>query len=278
MIESPVYALAGAIFITALGIVAVKARAIDILGAITGGVISFLAFLAGGLQWLIIIVAFFAISSALTRYRFDYKQKMGVAQNKSGIRSWPNTLANGGVAGVAALLEIFLHGDVLAIAFLGSVAAAMSDTLGTEIGLLSRSMPRLITNLKVVVKPGTSGGISVLGEVAALVSAFAIAALGFLLKVPGSPGVLIFFALIPAVVIGAMSGTIIDSIIGAKFEGLTTCVVCGALTEDRLHHGQPAKIVRGSRVIDNNVVNFIGVLTGAAISVAIYLSLVFSGL
>ena len=278
MIESLVYELGGVLFIAILAAAAVRAKAIDLSGAIVGGAISFIAFLAGGFQWLIIIIAFFAVSSALTRFRYDFKSKLDSAQEKRGMRSWPNTIANGGVAGAAALLELFFHGDLIAVAYIGSIAAAMSDTLATEIGLLSRSMPRLITNLKVAVKPGTSGGISTLGEAAALISAIAISALGFLLAMPGNASISNFAALVPSIVIGAMAGTVIDSLIGAKIEGKTKCAVCGAVTEGRFHHGQPTKIVRGSRLVDNNVVNFIGILAGAAITVTIYVALNFSSL
>src|SRR5579864_8327926 len=148
--------VAGALLIILLAVVAVRSRAIDISGALLGALISFTAFLAGGLAWLLVIVAFFAISSLLTRFRYDYKKKLGSAQEKGGVRSWPNTLANGLIAGLAATAEIVTHQEIFMVAFLGSIATAMSDTVATEIGLLSSSRPRLISNLRKFVEPGTS--------------------------------------------------------------------------------------------------------------------------
>ena len=273
MIESPIYLLSGIIFILALGVLAVKAKAIDISGALVGGAISFIAFLAGGAQWLVIIVTFFLVSSLLTRYRYEYKRKMGSAQGKSGVRSWPNTIANGGVAATAATLELYFHADILAIAYLGSIAAAMSDTLATEVGLLSRTMPRLITHPERTVRPGTSGGVSPLGEGAALISAFIIGMMGFLLTVIGKLNLDTFLVLVPSVLAGGILGTLIDSLVGAKIEGIRECVVCKENTEERIHHDRPTVLTQGSKYVDNNVVNFIGILAGAMISIVLFLLL-----
>ena len=114
--------VAGAVLILLLAVVAVRSRAIDVSGALLGALISFTAFLAGGLSWLLVIVAFFAISSVLTRFRYDYKKKLESAQEKGGVRSWPNTLANGLIAGLAATAEIVTHQDIFMVAFLGSIA------------------------------------------------------------------------------------------------------------------------------------------------------------
>ncbi len=269
-ISSPFEIILGAVLIFALALIAFRSKAIDLQGAIAGYAVSFVAFLAGGFGWLVVIVAFFGVSSVLTRFRYDYKLKLGSAQEKSGTRSWPNTFANAGVALGASLLEIYLHEDIFAVAFIGSISAAMSDTIATEVGLLSKSNPRLITNLRKLVKPGTSGGVSSLGEIAAFVSSLAMGILGVILVVPqkfnGSGLVSVF----PSVLLGGFAGTTIDSLVGAKFQATSECEVCGALTEENFHHSRPTKLVKGHRFIDNNVVNFIGALSGALVSIALY--------
>ncbi len=65
----------------------VRFRALDVSGAVAGALISFATLLAGGLDWLAIIITFVLISSLLTRFRFDYKQKLDSAQEKDGRRS-----------------------------------------------------------------------------------------------------------------------------------------------------------------------------------------------
>jgi len=258
--------------ISVLAILAYKGKAIDAAGAIAGAGISFVAFLAGGFPWLIVIVAFFAISSVLTRFRYDYKKQLGSAQEKGGVRSWPNTLANGLVAGLAAVAEIVTHQDVFIVAFLGSIAAAMSDTVATEIGLLSKSRPRMIVNLRKSVDPGTSGGVTLIGELACLVSAIVITGIGTFLGII-SGGYRTLSAAALSVIIGAIIATNFDSLLGGTVQGRNRCAVCGARTEALTHHGAPTVSVSGKRRMDNNAVNLIATLAGAIVSIGLFLFL-----
>ncbi|MHB8566064.1 MAG: DUF92 domain-containing protein [Nitrososphaerales archaeon] len=49
---------------------------LDVLGALAGSLIIFVAFLAGGFSWLLVFIAFFVISSLLTRFRYEYKMPL----------------------------------------------------------------------------------------------------------------------------------------------------------------------------------------------------------
>ena len=127
----PSVLIVGVIVIAILAIVSVKVRALDFLGALAGALISLAALIAGGFPWLAIIISFVLISSLLTRFRYGFKQKLGSAQEKGGTRSWPNALANGLVGGILALLQIAYHQPWISVAYLASIAAAMSDTIAT---------------------------------------------------------------------------------------------------------------------------------------------------
>jgi uncharacterized protein (TIGR00297 family) len=265
---SPLDIVIGLIAIVALAIFALKARAIDLPGAIAGAVITFVTFLAGGFAWLFVIVAFFVISAIFTRVRYEYKASLGGAQEKGGTRSWPNTLANGLVAAAAGVLELFFHQSIFAIAFLGAIAAAMSDTIATEVGLLSRSNPRAINNLGRLVKPGTSGGVSLLGEIAAISSSLGIAVLAIVLRILPS-NIQAVYGFI-AILIGGFLGTNLDSLLGATLQARRKCVVCGEITESSVHHEKKTTVVRGSGLIDNNVVNLLASFSGAAFAMIIF--------
>ena len=270
LIPSTTEIASGLLVIAALSLVAVKVRALDIQGAVAGFLIGIVTLLAGGLGWIAIIIAFVLISSVLTRYRYEYKQKLGSAQEKGGRRSWQNVLANGLVGVVAAIFELATHQEIYAVAFLGCIAAAMSDTIATEIGLLSGSKPRLILDPGKTVAPGTSGGVSGMGEMAGLVSAIGLGSLGVALKVVSGTSLETAYALI-AVISAAFLAMNFDSLLGATVQGKNKCKICGADTENLYHHGEPTVSEKGIRFLDNNAVNLIATVAAALISVALYL-------
>lgn len=265
--------IVGTAIVPILAYLAVRSRGIDVPGAIMGALICYAALLAGGISWLIVIVAFFGLSTLFTRYQYDYKRKIGSAQEKGGTRSWPNTVANGLVAGLMACAEIFTHHEVFAVAFLAAMAAAMSDTIATEVGLLSNSKPRLITNPRRLVEPGTSGGVSALGELACLGSALGVAVLGLTLGIiSGTPATVAAEAL--AIVAAGLLAANFDSLLGGTLQGQNKCQTCGAMTEGLFHHGKRTISVKGVRLFDNHAVNLVATLTAALISIGLFLALV----
>ncbi|MDG6997119.1 MAG: DUF92 domain-containing protein [Nitrososphaerota archaeon] len=261
--------LAGVLLIALLAVIAIRVKAIDASGAVAGALITLATFFAGWFSWLFVMVAFFVISSVLTRFRYDYKLSIASAQEKGGTRSWPNTVANGLVSALAALAYLYSHQELFVIVFLGAVSVAMSDTIATEVGLLSNSKPRAITDPRRYVEPGTSGGVSFLGELAATISSFCIGILAIVLRVvpyESNTAVLVLLS----VVVGGIVGTNFDSLLGGTVQSLRKCTVCGAFTENRSHHNRATTVVRGSRFVDNNVVNFIAIAFGAAVAVLLF--------
>ena len=74
------------------------------------------------------------------------------------------------MAGLAAVLLGVTGDERYALAMLGALVAANADTWATELGVLSRSPPRLVTTLRQVA-PGTSGAVSGVGMLAATAGA-----------------------------------------------------------------------------------------------------------
>lgn len=263
----PQEALLGLLLMVVLGILGVKYRAIDFGGLLSGILIGFVILIGGGWAWFIMMLLFFVVSTLFTRYKYGYKHSIGFAQEKGGTRGWRNTLANGAVASVAAAGVLFYSGSLFAAAYIGAVAEATADTLSTEIGLLSRSKPRLITKPLKQVSAGTSGAISLLGQIVAVLSCVLIGLAAILLGVvTGSPLKTLIIALT-----GGLVGTAVDSLIGATIQGMHRCQVCSQVTENLSHHGLPTTRVKGLRVIDNNVVNLISTASGALAAAPIVL-------
>lgn len=98
---------------------------------------------------------------------------------------------------------------VFELAFLGAMAAALADTLSSEIGYYSKYSPRLITTLEKV-RRGTDGGITVLGELAGLLGGIIVATFHFFIYYD----YIVFIILI----IAGLIGTNVDSFFGAVYE------------------------------------------------------------
>ena len=182
----------------------------------------------GDVTWLLLLLFFLVSSFAATRYRFALKEAMGVQEGARGERRAANVLANGLAPAVIALLGFpgfgvpMLDKGTSGVLFVSALAVAGADTLASEIGVLSQRA-RLITNLKPV-KPGTDGGVSLLGQGAALAAALYTGLFGYLVLVPFSQwaGLPISFPAEPVylvipVVVGFL-GCQIDSVFGATLE------------------------------------------------------------
>ena len=269
----PLTVLIAGIICAALALGAWKGHILDSRGAITAFLIGFATFVfpADGWKWFLVLLVFLTVSSYMTHYKYQVKRKKGFAQEKGGARGWPNVAANGVVAGILVLFTPFFlqdlyYGQLILAAFLGAVAAANADTLATEIGLLNPTDPRLITDLRKVVPAGTSGGISIFGELATLFGALLIGIAAGLLGMAGNPGWSLS-SLIGTTMIAGLAGCSVDSVIGATVQGIYKCRVCNKITENRRHCGNPSIPLRGHKVIDNNVVNLIATICGAAVAV-----------
>ena len=126
---------------------AYRAHALNRSGSIAAGVLGTIVFGLGGVGWAVVLLTFFISSSGLS-VLFS-KPKQSVDQNfaKGSRRDAGQVTANGGVAGVLALVFFLLSRfapessrlSIYWIGFAASLAGANADTWGTEVGVLSRS-------------------------------------------------------------------------------------------------------------------------------------------
>ena len=201
--------IAAAIVAFSFGYFAYRARAMDLSGLFSGALIGLLLIVFADVRWFVILLVFFALGAGTTRYRFDYKRRIGVEEEKSGVRGYRNVFANGIVAAAAAVLYgVTLHPACVAL-FLGAVATAAADTVASEIGVTGKT-PYLITTFERV-RAGTNGGVTLVGEAAAGLAALVIGLVAFLLGV-ADPAMLL------VTVAAGLVGTNVDSVIGALFE------------------------------------------------------------
>jgi uncharacterized protein (TIGR00297 family) len=229
----------------------------------------------GGWVWGMLLVTFFVLSSLLSHYKEAAKADLAERFDKGHRRDLGQTLANGGTGALLALAYWFHPSPALLAAFAGAMAAVNADTWATELGVLSRRPPCLITTWQTVER-GTSGAVSGLGTLAALAGALTIglAALGYsaLDGLFGGPGfALAGWALLPAALLGGLAGSLFDSLLGATVQAIYYSTRRRKETERRIEpDGTPNVRRRGWRWLNNDGVNFASSLAGAIIGVAVW--------
>lgn len=248
-----------------------KGRALAPSGVVGAIFVGTAIFGLGGWTWALLLIAFFVTSSILSRYR--EKEKAGLAEKfaKIGQRDLGQVLANGGWGALLAVANAVWPQPFLFAAFVGSMAAVNADTWATEVGVLSRQPPRLVTTGRPV-PVGTSGGVSALGTAATALGGVTIGVVAAVLSVVDAlwrgaspvvaPAILILIA-------GAagLAGSLFDSLLGATVQGIYFCDTCGKETERPIHRcGARARQIRGWRWLDNDWVNFLASVFGSAVA------------
>jgi uncharacterized protein (TIGR00297 family) len=246
--------LIGAALAAVVALVAYRERALTRSGAIAAFAVGTVVFGTGGWRGALVLFAFFIPSTLLSRVGRARKRALDDV-DKHGPRDGWQVLANGGVAATCALLA--LRGGIpLAAAFAGAFAAASADTWGTEIGTLSRAIPRSILTLRPVAT-GLSGGVTYAGTLATLAGAISVAAVATLTgSAPFWP-----------VAIGGVAGAFLDSVLGASVQALRWCPACARECETNPHNcGTPTLLRRGFGWLANDAINLAGTLGGAFVA------------
>jgi uncharacterized protein (TIGR00297 family) len=259
----------GAALSTVLAAVSIRGRSLSLSGGFGAVVIGTAIYGYGGWTWFVVLLSFFFSSTLLTKFKYSAKTAKGVSELKAGARTVWQTIGQGGVAALAAGLALVRPNNsaLLVVAFVAALAEANADTWAVELGVLSKPNPRIITRLSKEVLPGTSGGVSPLGEVSALVGSLFVAVVGAILGVFGNAALALLVTTIAAVI-----GEHIDSLLGATVQAAYYCPNCKKETERRVHRcGSTTKHIKGLQPMTNEAVNFISTGLAAVVAVMMYL-------
>jgi len=239
-----------------------------VAGAIVLGTITFGL---GGWIWGLLLIAFFVSSSFLSRYREAEKEGLAEKFAKGHQRDLGQALANGGLGAILAVFYFWRPNPLLFAAFVGTMATVNADTCGTEVGVLSHTQPRLVTNGQPV-PTGTSGGVSFLGTLAALAGGLFIGLVALVLRLVESlwqtgQWAWIDLWLLFLASLGGLAGCFFDSLLGATVQGIYYCEGCQKETESQLHRcGRETRLKRGWRWLNNDAVNFISAGVGGGVA------------
>ncbi|WP_249066737.1 DUF92 domain-containing protein [Halalkalibaculum roseum] len=209
----------------------------------------------GGISSTAILLAFFIsstlISKKYTRSLDETSHAYSEKIRRDGLQVW----SNGFWFTLFLLLWFVFHNDAMLLGALGAIATATADTWATELGSRRFSSQTYLISGFSKVAPGTDGGISVPGTLAAMIGSLSISLIS--IYVFSLMGVLI----IPILVAGFL-GCLADSYFGAIFQ-----------------QKEPAKnwpgILKGLNMkLDNNMINWISSGFGALIAIILKLILI----
>lgn len=289
--------IAGSLLLGAgLALKGFRGGSLDVSGAVGATLVGW-GTLYAGVRFGVALGVFFFASSAMTRVGAAVKARIDehhVEGKEGGARDWIQVAANGAVPTFLAMGYAFATGGPehllgvnnafetpLAAAFIGYYACCCGDTWGSELGVLSRTPPRLITDPSKVVKPGTNGGVTPLGLLASGAGGLAVGAAFWIggLLVPVVTGRLElaarFAAQWPVLVVGlgaGLAGSLLDSLLGAtvQFSGY-----CSERERMVSKPGPTVTRVSGLNFLSNSMVNFVSAVTCA---VALYYGAIWFGL
>ena len=215
----------------------------------------------GGLGWGVLLIVFFVTSSLISRFKQAYKARLtGDTFAKGSQRDLGQVLANGGIPALLAVLYPVLGApEWLYITYVGVLATVTADTWATELGVLSRTPPRLLTTGRRVA-PGTSGGITGAGTAATAAGGLCIGVVAATLATGLTAQTWLMLPLLGLA--SGLAGSLTDSLLGATAQ-VMYCRPDGRETE-RAHdeHGAPNAHLRGIPWMNNDVVNLLSSLVG----------------
>lgn len=159
-----------------------RKRSLSKSGALSAFIVASLS-LAASWRNGITLLAFYWTSSKLTRLGSKIKSKFEEGVTEGGERGAGQVLACSLIGVICACIRrivvgrdgpllsgvdsvapsLALLGDQLTLAYVAFFACCAGDTWASELGILSKSPPRLITKPWQIVKPGRNGGVSLVG-------------------------------------------------------------------------------------------------------------------
>ena len=282
-----------------LALIGYKKKSLDLSGAVSASLVGVLTIFSG-VRYGLTLAFFFFSGSAVTKVQSEVKKQVDEHfKEGGGLRDFVQVMANGLVPTMLAAASLYSLGGLsfianttgagafaeaiissggsnssmnnattkvastLAVAFLSYFSCCGGDTFASELGVLSKSKPRLITTFcRKEVEPGTNGGVSLLGVVASIFGGL-VAASGWALGAYITSGVRteILYALIIGA-FGGFFGSFVDSVLGA------TVQYSGYCRERKKVVSKPGPTVTkisGLEILSNSGVN---VLSASFIAVA----------
>ena len=167
--------------IAALLFRAYRSKSLTLLALVTAAVTATIHALHPSALPFTLLGVFFLLGTQATKVKHDVKSGITLSSSGhaggEGSRTTIQVLANSGCASVLCLAHIFRYGigaklscvgedgisDLLLVGIVCNYLAVTADTLSSELGILAKQQPRLITQPWKTVPRGTNGGVTLRG-------------------------------------------------------------------------------------------------------------------
>ena len=169
-----------------------------------------------------------------TKFKKDIKVTIDGDAGKSSVRGPGQVLACSAIAVVCSIIHVYLYGEETAIDFdddssssygssvlacmvVAHYATCLADTLASELGILSKSDPFLLTSPWRKVPPGTNGGVTMNGFFFSFVGGLLMGAGTMLMDLCSGIGIQPVQMIVYSGICGLL-GSILDSLLGATVQ------------------------------------------------------------
>ncbi|KAN0030011.1 hypothetical protein ACTA71_008155 [Dictyostelium dimigraforme] len=238
-----------------------------------------------GSTFAILLLSFYFSSSYLTKYKSSIKKTIEDGHTVGGQRNYIQVLSNSLTSTVfAGIFYFFSNSSTTLInfnndffssfilcCFIGSYSCCNGDTWASELGILSKDQPILITTFKKVPK-GTNGGLSSLGICASIAGGFFIGLMFYIssyyfnLAIYHKQQQLVSILLLSTIT--GLLGSLIDSLMGSILQlslfSIDRKVIINNV--DKLLPNEKTIRISGTNILDNHQVNFLSSLLTSILS------------
>lgn len=248
----------GLILSCIIALIAYKKKSLDLTGFIMAILMGTLIYYFGSYIIFSLLMLFFISSSLISK--FDK------IKTDDSNRNFIQVFANSFVALFFSILFYVTKNEIYLVLAAMGIAATTSDTWASEIGKFSKGKTISIITFKKINK-GESGGISLLGSIAALLGSTIIALVFLLLRSLSKLELNNIYIYVMLIIMGGFLGNIIDSILGIILQEKYYDSSSDNKIE-KVNNRKEHKKISGLMYVNNDVVN---ILSSVIITVVFWL-------
>lgn len=276
------------IFNSLISFYSYKSKKLTLLGTLTAFIIGLITY-ATSIIFYIVLIVFFLSSSRFTKMGSKRKEQISTSHKKEKIRGVAQVICNGGIPTLFCLIHLIMYGNLkniclgdsnfyrefLIFLVISYYSTCNADTWASEVGVLSKTTPVLITNFRNV-PAGTNGGVTVAGTIMSALGGLVIGSTAEIAQICTCQNVKYFKMSIFGLISGLI-GSLIDSILGALLQETiynknTKQII--SKEEYLLSKTQSDYVILGSDILSNNSVNIVSATITSFLTSYLYLTLI----